>query len=234
MDKVINEPIKHFLEKYGIDILNIKEIICGRKYSAVLLTDGNIGVCANLLNKVEVKIEDLRIPQVNNIEHRIILNAYFNGMLNYLNCYGKMIDIFDSIDFQSYKNLVMVGLFKPLLKKFRYYNIKVQVFDKIKESSNLISEEKKNEYVRKADAIILSATSIVNNTFLEVVNHTGDNCDIFVLGPSSIMHKDIFEYKNIKRIFGSIFKSNDEKVLNIIKSGYGTKKFLPFGKKVYL
>jgi len=35
-------------------------------------------------------------------------------------------------------------------------------------------------------------------------------------------------------IFGSVFEKNDERVLNVIENGYGTRKFLPFGKKIYL
>lgn len=234
MENIKNEPLKHFVEKYGVNVSNIKKIICGRKYSAVLLKNGNIGVCANLSTNVEVKIEDLRTADLNKIEHRIILNAYFNANLNYLNNYKRKFDIFKAIDFKHYKNIIMIGLFKPILKKFDENNIKVQVFDLIKKNHKLIPIEKEMETIKKGDAIILSATTIFNNTFMEIVNNSGVNCDIFLLGPSSIMNKDLFEYRNIKNIFGSIFESYDERVLNIIKQGYGTKKFLPFGKKVFL
>lgn len=234
MENIKNEPLKHFVEKYGVNVSNIKKIICGRKYSAVLLKNGNIGVCANLSTNVEVKIENLRTADLNKIEHRIILNAYFNANLNYLNNYKRKFDIFKAIDFKHYKNIIMIGLFKPILKKFDENNIKVQVFDLIKKNHKLIPIEKEMETIKKGDAIILSATTIFNNTFMEIVNNSGVNCDIFLLGPSSIMNKDLFEYRNIKNIFGSIFESYDERVLNIIKQGYGTKKFLPFGKKVFL
>ena len=230
----MNEPLKHFVEKYGVHVSNIKKIVCGRKYSAVLLKNGNIGVCANLLTNVEVKIEDLRRADLNKIEHRIILNAYFNANLNYLNNYKKKSDIFEAIDFKHYKNIIMIGLFKPILKNFDENNIKIQVFDLTKKSHKLMPIEKEMETIKKGDAIILSATTIFNNTFMEILNNSGVNCDIFLLGPSSIMNNDLFKYKNIKKIFGSIFESNDERVLNIIKQGYGTKQFLPFGKKVFL
>ena len=234
MEKTVNEPLKHFVGKHGVDISEIDKIVCGRKYSAVLLNNGNIGACANLLNHVEVKIDDLKPPDLNKIEHRIILNAYFNAHLNYLNHYEKSVDIFEGIDFMNYKNIVMIGLFKPLLEKFKENNIKTHVFDMIKENGGLIPIENEIEYIQKADAIILSATTIANGTFMDIVTHSRENCDIFLLGPSSIMNRDMFEYKNIKKIFGSIFKSYDKKVLNTIKNGYGTKAFLQFGKKVSL
>lgn len=234
MKKRVNEPLKHFVEKHSIDISQIDKIVCGRKYSAVLLKNGNIGVCANLSNYVEVAIEDLKTPDLNKIVHRIILNAYFNGMLNYLNPYEKTIDIFDCIDFKHYENIIMIGLFKPLLEKFRKNNIKIHVFDMIKENCLCISIKDEMEYVKNADAIILSATSIANNTFTDIVYNTREKCDIFLLGPSSIMNRDMFEYKNIKKIFGSIFKSDDENVLDVIRNGFGTKKFIKYGRKVSL
>jgi hypothetical protein len=155
MENVKNEPLKHFVEKYGVNVSNIKKIICGRKYSAVLLKNGNIGVCANLSTNVEVKIEDLRTADLNKIEHRIILNAYFNANLNYLNNYKRKFDIFKAIDFKHYKNIIMIGLFKPILKKFEKNNIKVQVFDLIKKNHKLIPIEKEMETIKKGD----------NNTF---------------------------------------------------------------------
>ena len=225
-------PLKHFLEKYGINILNIQKIVCGLKYSAVLLKNGNIGVCANLLNCVNIEIKDLKAPDLNKIEHRIILNAYFNAKLNYLNNYEKPIDIFDDINFTQYKNIVMIGLFKPLLKKFNENNITINVFDLTKEDQTLIPIKNEIAYIKNADVIILSSTTIFNRTFLNIVNNTGENCDIFLLGPSSIMNRDMFQYKNIKKIFGSIFNPYDDRVLNTIKDGYGTRKFLRFGRKV--
>ena len=89
------------------------------------------------------------------------------------------------------------------------------------------------KYTSEAKAVILTATSIFNETFMSIVKNTRNNCDIFILGPSSIMNEDMLKYKNIKMIFGSVFQSNDERVLNTIRTGGGTKQFIRFGKKVY-
>jgi uncharacterized protein (DUF4213/DUF364 family) len=234
LGKMINEPLRHFVEKHGVDLSTVEKIVCGRKYSGVLLKNGNIGVCANLLNEVKVEKADLSTPDLDRIDHRIILNAYFNATLNYINHYEESADIFDGIDFTNYEKIVMVGLFRPILEKFKMNNIKIHVFDLIKTSGELAPIKNEMEYVKKADAIILSATSIANGTFMEIVTHSRESCDIFPLGPSSILSKEMFEYRNIKSIFGSIFKSHDENVLNTIKNGYGTRAFLKFGRKVSL
>ena len=46
------EPLEFLLSKYKFDIEKIETISSGLKYSAVLLKNGNIGVCANLGHKV--------------------------------------------------------------------------------------------------------------------------------------------------------------------------------------
>jgi uncharacterized protein (DUF4213/DUF364 family) len=230
----MTDPLHHFYQKHGLNVSNIKKIVSGEKYSAVLLKNGNIGVCANLSNQFEVNIEELNSPDLNRMDHRIIITAYFNARLNYLNNYDNSVDIFEGINYKKHKNIVMIGLFKPVLKKFKDKNITVAVFDMIKKNSQLTPLNEERENIQKADLIILSATTIFNGTFMEIVNSTGKTCDIFLLGPSSIMDRDMFECRNIKKIFGSIFESHDQKVLDSIKRGQGTRKFLQYGKKVSL
>ncbi|RLD63642.1 MAG: hypothetical protein DRJ01_03265 [Bacteroidetes bacterium] len=229
----MEEPIKKLYGKFGVNLRNVKKVVYGDKYTAVVLKNGNIGLCANLNNRINIRLTDLESPDFNSFEHRIVLNAYYNAEFNNLNKYDKILDIFDGIDFTKYNNLVMIGYFKPLLKKFKKNNIKISIFDLFDRDEIIVPMEKQSEYVKKADAIILTSTSIFNNTFLDIVNNTS-NCDIFLLGPSSIMHPEMLDYKNVKAIFGSVFEKNDEKVLNIIKDGFGTQYFLPYGKKVSL
>ena len=128
----------------------------------------------------------------------------------------------------------MVGLFKPIVEKFNKNRIAIRVFDKIKESSLLDPITQETAEVRSADALILTATTIFNGTFMDLVGHSGEKCDIFLLGPSAIMDRDMFRYKNIKRIFGAVFEPWDERVLDTIKEGFGTQKFIRYGRKVTL
>lgn len=234
MTKIINEPLQHFLDKHGVDVSKIDRIVCGRKYSAVRLKNGHTGVCANLLTNIDFKIEDLKRVDIHKTEHRILLNAYFNALLNQENHYRETVDIFAGVDFKSYGDIVMIGLFKPLLEKFKNHHINVRVFDKIKKDEALEPMQNKSQRIKTADAVILSATTIFNGTFREIVSGTKEKCDIFLLGPSAILHRDMFAYKNIKKIFGSIFTPFDDRVLETIKKGHGTREFARFARKVSL
>jgi len=230
----MKEPLTYFFEKYGIDLQSIKDIICGEKYVAVILKNGQVGVCATLNHYVNVDIRELRFPDLNKISHRIVLNAYFNAVCNYQNRYDHKLDIFDKIDFKQYKKIVMVGFFRSLVDKFEKEKIKLTIFDKMEQDEKLTDMSKQLLEISEADALILSSTTVFNNTFLELINSTKDTCDIYTLGPSTILSKEMFQYKNTKVLFGSVFELNDVNTLKIIQHGGGTKQFMPFMDKVFL
>ena len=227
----MTEPLELLLKKYGFKTGNIKKIVAGIKYTAVLLTNGNIGVCANLGNKIDPQIDKYVNIDLHNFSHRIVLNAYFTAFLNYHENYNENGDIFEKIDFRKYKQIVMIGLFKPIVKKFQEKNISLTVFDYRKSDSSITSNSEQKQHLQKSDAVILTATSIFNLTFLEIVNYTNNDCEIFMLGPSSIMTTEIFQYRNIKMIFGSTFRKFDDRILEIIRNDGGTRDFLKYGEK---
>jgi len=230
----MQEPLSYFFEKYGIDLQNIQHIVCGEKYVAVQLKNGHVGVCATLNNYVNIYVRDLRFPDLNKIPHRIVLNAYFNAVFNYQNIYNTSIDIFDKMDFKPFKKIVMIGFFRSLVEKFERENIPLTIFDKCEEDPKLTNMQQQIKEVSKADALILTSTSVFNNTFMELIDAAGENCNIFMLGPSTILSKEMFKYKNIKILFGSVFEKEDIMTLKIIQAGGGTKQFMPFMKKVFL
>ena len=230
----MKEPLEYFFEKYGIDLQNIKHIVCGEKYVAVVLKNGNIGVCATLNNYINIETRDLRIPDLKNIQHRIVLTAYFNASFNYANYYDTSIDIFNKIDFKKYKNIVMIGYFQSLAEKFKIQQIPLTIFDKEIKDTEITDMSLQLNMVSQADALVLTSTSVFNNTFLELVNATKKDCDVFTLGPSTIMHNEMFLYRNVKLLFGSVFDPNDILTLKIIQSGGGTKQFRLYMKKVFL
>lgn len=232
MNRPAFEPLVYFYSRYDYNPTLIAELVTGERYTAVLLNNGNIGVCANLQNKfgreniIPVKINlDLT-------EHRIIYTAYLNATMNYENNYERELDIFEAVDFSIYQNTVMIGYFMPIVKKFDDAKIKLTVFDFLLEDERLSPHENKEECISKSDCLIVTATSIMNKTLWDLLSNSNSHCDIFLLGPSSIMHDDLFQHANIKKIFGSVFEKNDRRVLQLIKDGYGTRDFLKLGKKV--
>ncbi len=228
----MQEPIAHFYKKHGINTSTIKEIVIGNKYVAVMLNNRNIGVCSTLQNHVVITIEDLNNFDASKNSHRIIAIAYYNALLNYSRKYEKQIDIFDEIDFNIYKNIVMIGYFGSLTEKFKNTSINLSIFDLRSDNELIIDIRKQKEYLANADVVILSSTTVFNNTFMDIINSTNRKSKIFTLGPSTILDDDMFNYRNISMIFGSLFKNNDDKLLDIIRNNGGTKSFLHLMTKV--
>jgi len=227
----MQEPIEYFFNNYKYDKNHISEIITGSRYLAVKNQNGQIGVCATLGNIIEINNEILDNPNLKILSHRIFLTAYYNSILNYEKNNYSNGDLMEIINFTNYKKIAMVGYFRPIVEKMNKLNIKVDIFDlRDKEISLPINEQKK--YLKQCDAAIVSATSVYNLTFSDIVNNC--NGEIFILGPSSTMNDYLLNFNNVKAIFGSVFKNNDSKVLEIIKNNLGTRHFLKLGEKKVL
>ena len=230
----MEEPIEYFLRNKGFERDRIKDYIIGEKYVGIMHRNGQIGVCATLGTEVTDDLLSGQHPDTNNPSHRIILNAWFNAICNYQQNYDDTIDIFDSIDFKKAGKIVMVGYFESLYQKFHRDSIELDVFDIQKDSSILTRLDKFKESVGSADTIILSGTTIFNNTFLDVIGKSSGTANIFLLGPSNILSEEMFRYRNIKIVFGSIFELNDYQLFDKIKAGKGTRGFLDNLRKVYI
>ena len=63
------EPLEYYYEKYHFTINNIERISTGRRYTAILLNNGNIGVCANLDHSISPKISNYSNLNLLNFSH---------------------------------------------------------------------------------------------------------------------------------------------------------------------
>ena len=215
------------IEKY--DKKNIKTVIKGERYLLVENKNGNIGVAAVLGE--DISQVNISSPNLDKIGDRIFFTAYLNSIFNREEKNFSDGDLLEVIDFHKYSNIVMIGYFKPVIEKMEAKGLKVSVFD-LRDDVNSLPMAKQKEYLQKANAVILSATSIFNGTFDDIVSNTQG--DTFILGPTSILDEKFFEYKTVKGIFGSVFKPNDIRVKKAVTEGWGTRQFLKFGRKVSL
>jgi len=231
---VMKEPIRHFLDKEGFNPGLIKEWVIGEKYVGIMLSNGNIGVCATLDRRVNDDLLKGASPDPSDPSHRILLNAWFNAICNYRRSYRNITDIFDNIDFRKFNNIVMVGFFETLHERFINAGIPVKVYDLQKESPVLENIDGLFESLGMADAVILTGTSIFNGTFTDIALSASGDSSVFLLGPSNTLSRDMFAYPGIKVVFGSIFEPFDRGLFEKIAEGRGTRGFIEHLKKVYI
>jgi|GEM_PF-163115 len=229
------EPLSYFCRKNPPDCGFIERFETGGKYAGVMLRNGQIGVCAIQGQKVDDRLfRHGGEPDLSDPGHRILVNAWLNAFYNYDIGETGSGDIFNSLRFTRYKNIVMIGSFSSLIEKFRSEGTRLSIFDNLSGEDFILPMHLQPYYLAAADCVILTGTTINNNTFTEITGKTPGECDIFLLGPSNILHRDMFDYRNIRVVFGSRFKKYDHEVLDIIRDGHGTRSFLKEYNKVYI
>ena len=230
----IKAPLEHYYDKLGYDPKKIANVTIGAKYLACQLTNGKLGICATLEQEFPSNFSFDKTPDLGWICDRILLNAWFNANLNNVRNYPEDKDIFDFLAFTKYRKIVMVGYFASLVKKFNEAKIELNIFDLCEDFPDVIPLSKQKEYIKQADALILTSTSISNSSFEHLIEAAGDNTEIFLLGPSTILDPDMYKYPNVKKIFGMVFYSNEQEVIEMIAKDHGTPSFSKLGHKVYL
>jgi uncharacterized protein (DUF4213/DUF364 family) len=229
---MMKDPLSHFSEVFPFDIKTIDKFITADLFTAVLLRDGSLGVCANPEGKIPIDISKPGFPDLQTYPDRILYNAFLNARLNNMATLSGHADIMEVVDFSPYSHIMMVGYFSHIVRKLDALKIPVIVFDKTERVNRQADLHKMDEELKIADCVILTASTIANNTFSGIINKTPDHCHIYLLGPSAILDHRMFEYRNIRMIFGTQFTGDNQKVMEIIAAGGCGRDFLPFAAKV--
>ena len=227
------DPLLILYESYGVDIALVKDFFAGKKYAYVVLENGNIGISANIENSENFDISDVKKDDFGSYRNRLFLLAYFNALLNYNGKKFSEEDIFNIIDFSLYENIVMIGYSEPMYKKFSD-KIKPAVFDYSSDEPFIKKQNLMPEYLKKSDVLILTGTSIINNTFSEIIAGVSPDCDVCLVGPSVTLSEDILRMYGLKGIFGTLFRDNVPVIADFIKDNFGTDILKKYGEKVAL
>lgn len=217
-----------------IDYLaDVESIAIGSKYCAVTLRDGSTGVCATLGVDVDGGAEVLESPDFGEVCHRILVSAFVNACTNYRYQIDGEGDIFEVIDFSRAQHVVMVGYFYSLANKFNGRGIELTIFDLDQTERPVQPLTLQKRHLEQADMAIITATSISNKTFNELIAFTRPQSRVYILGPSTPLHDALFGYPQVKGLFGSLFQPSDAMLHRVIMAGGGTRDFMGYMRKVY-
>lgn len=230
----MKDPVSVLFEDFPYDTDKILASVCGKAYVAIMLANGHIGICSTLSQPIETDPLLLTKPDLTLPDHRILVTAYANAHVNYIQENLSSGDIFDQVDFTKKKHTVMVGYFPPLVEKFRRDGLSLAVFDQYKDHPELIPVAQMGENLGRSDCLIITATTLINSTFTEVMAQLNPGSEVHLLGPSTPLYSVIREQYGITSLFGMIFKRYDFSLLELIGQGMGTQSFSKMGKKVSL
>jgi uncharacterized protein (DUF4213/DUF364 family) len=226
------------------------EILCiGLGYTAVTTSDGGIGLAYTyfkdktgcmLLNKAvdyegRPASELLEIIKSDNTIERSMALALINA-LNYKDALKLPEDkentiMFEKVGIRAGTNVAMVGYFGPLVNTLNQRNVNLEILD---ESRNLGQED---DFYKKldewADVLLLTSTSILNNTSEKILGHAHPDIKTVMLGPSTPMIGDAFEHLPVHMLAGTV-PIDKAKILKTVRHGMGTPILHKFSRKSYL
>ena len=245
---VLNQRLYDLFKKRAREV-NIEVLCLGLGYTAVTLSDGGIGLSYThfedkqscmLLNK-HIDYEEqpaLQLLEKIKSDHpveRSMALALVNA-LNYQDALDFPEDKKNKIMFDHFKidegtRAAMVGFIGPLVDLLKQKNALVDVLDTSRDMGQ--KEEFYNKLGSWADVLLLTSTSILNNTTEEILQNVGQKVKTIMLGPSTPMVAAAFEHLPVDMLAGTV-PIDKENVLKAIRHGMGTPVLQKFSRKSYL
>lgn len=221
----------------------------GLGYTAVTTDDGGIGLSYTyfgdkkscmVLNKhidYEGRSADLLLQKIksdNTVERSMAL-ALINA-LNHANALNLPEDrdnqiMFDKFDIAKGTRMAMVGFFPPLVGIFEKMKVSLEVLD----SSRAMGDKERfySKLKEWAQVLLLTSTSMLNNSTEEILAHARPGLKTIMLGPSTPLVAEAFNNLPVHMLAGTV-PIDREQTLKAIRHGMGTPVLHKFSRKVYL
>jgi uncharacterized protein (DUF4213/DUF364 family) len=227
----------------------IETISIGLGYTAVTTTDGGIGVAYTYFDSKQSchfapdfrSCEgDTGLNLLENIRsdkplHRSValaaINAFNHPAAVELPEDTKNIALFDRLGIRPGKRIAMVGYFGPLIKKIEARGAVLEILD----ASRRLGRKKDfySQLSDWADILLLTSTSILNDTCEDILSRAGKQLKTVMLGPSTPMVAAAFEHLPVHLLAGTVPLEKDP-VLKAVRHGQGTPVIQRFSRKVCL
>lgn len=236
-----------------LEKIKVEDVRIGLAYTGVLLSENYGGVACTPLyefsgcpslgfedtikGRTANKVLELALSR-NPLETAIGIaaaNALFHMLrdLKPENFPASDIDILDLIKPED--RVAMVGYFGPLIPKILKITDKLTVLEKREIESpqtRTLPSEKAREILPASDVIILSASTLANRTFDELLSLRGTAREIVLLGPSAPLYPEPFFKRGITAVMGTRIL-DPVTMLTIVSEAGGTKKLHKYcGEKV--
>ncbi|MDD5486009.1 MAG: DUF364 domain-containing protein [Dehalococcoidales bacterium] len=228
------------------DALEVGDVRIGLGYSCVKLSNGDIGLawtgkndsgnCTHMaaagtiagrsaLNLLEMLLaSEQALPRTLGLA---TANALVAGLPRPESTKEDFLDIVNVNDSDC---VVMVGFFGPVIPKLRKRGCKLDILELKNDKPGALPFEEGKQLLAGCSVAIITATSIITNTFDELMAHLGSPRAVILLGPSAIMYPEVFTGTPVTHISGSRVLDG-QRVKKVVSEGGGTqllKQYLSF------
>jgi uncharacterized protein (DUF4213/DUF364 family) len=244
----LNQSLYQLFEKNARQV-TIEILSIGLGYTAVTTSDGGIGLSYTyfgdkkscmILNEhidYETMPASLLLEKIKSdvsVERSMAL-ALINA-LNYDNSLALPEDkdnkmMFDMLGLEQGPKVAMVGYFGPLVRIFKKNGIALEILDESRDMGH------RSDFYHKlgnwADVLLLTSTSILNQSTEEILENVGEKVKTVMLGPSTPMAEQAFEHLPVSMLAGTVATDKDN-ILKAVRHGMGTPILHKFSRKSYL
>jgi uncharacterized protein (DUF4213/DUF364 family) len=232
--------------------LVVKDVRLGLSYAGVWLDNGRVGLAALLLHELPPGCSVFSYTHRRSAEGKLIpgklAGSKASSHLKYLvegkNPLEKALGLAtanailhpetagDERDSLSIMNLTpqdrvaMVGLFTPMVPKIEATGAKLSIIERDPARMELPSRKDREKILQDCTVVIITATTLLNDTLEETLNDLGDPRHVAILGPSTPLCPEIFRGTPVNHLGGAVVR-NRRNVMQIISEGGGTPAMRP-------
>ncbi len=222
---------------------NVADLRIGLGYTACRLSDGNCGLGYVFRKELSPTCSILsKAGELNGMPASSMAELFLSkdlleasigiSVINALSpeTGGSPGDLLDHLEITPEDTVSMVGFFGPLIPEIKRKTGRFYVFDKSGREGALPPEEMK-KHLPLSTIVLVTATTLINKTFEDIIELSRSAREICLLGPSSPLYPHIMGDYGVTILAGVKVKDPD-KVLLVVSQGGGTRNFKNAVEKV--
>jgi uncharacterized protein (DUF4213/DUF364 family) len=242
----IRNKIKDLSFERAGDII-AEEVRIGLAYTAVKLSDGNIGIaftfgsdhhkgCGAFTRMRPLSgrraSQLLSLFDSGGLMESAVALATANALSNKPAAAFKRGDVLDHIDINHDDTVGVVGNFVPLMPELKRRTSRIKVFDQRDcPMKDVMPEEEVYKQLPYCQIALVSSTTIINSTIEKVLDSAKGARAVIMLGASTPMMPEAFSGSPVTDLSGVII-TRPKELLGIVSEGGGMRAFRECVKKV--
>ena len=189
-----------------------------RKFDAFIpghIQGHNLNELFSLKNNTGI-IQSLKASAMNALSASMINDADFKISYN--------TDPLDLLKIEKDKTVTVVGAFSSYIRKIQKCSCKLNVLELDKSAIRpesrkyFVPADKASEIIPQSDIVIITGSTIVNNTLHNLLDMTSHKAKVVVTGPSAGIYPEILFKRNVDLI-GSVKINDEKKVMQVVQEG---------------
>lgn len=250
MESIINQTYKTILNDINSEVKNLTfdKVLFGVNMTAVVLSDGSIGVASTFFEKSTrphkrqryfgdfspSKISGQKITDLFSFDRESdLIDTLKIAVLNALSAkqrekVGYKIynntDPIDLVEIKSKTNVTLVGAFRTYIDSLAETDVNLKVLEL---NENIFFEEHKKFYVPaedytkilpSSDVIIITGLTLINNTIDDILKVANPEAKVIVVGPTANILPQVL-FEHGVDIIGATKYSNPDLLFKLISEG---------------